>query len=117
MGMLQDMKDKAKDMVTDNKDKIATGIDKAGDMIDKKTGHKHSDKIDDVQHTVAGKLDDVTGGDIGANEPATPAPSQPTAATSVPDAATSAVSPSLVPNPSPEAAAEGTRSRPTPRAH
>ena len=117
MGKLQEIKDKAMDMVAENKDKIEAGIDKAAHVIDEKTGHKHSDKIDETKHSVAGKLDRTTGGDIGSNEPPTPAPSTPSAATTVPEARTSGVSPSMTPGPSPDAAAEGTRREPTPRAH
>lgn len=116
MGKLQELKDKAKDLVTDNKDKIESGVHKAADFADKKTGHKHTDKIDETAHSVAGKLNDVTHSEIGENEPKTPAPSTPSVSAAVPAARDSAVSPELVPNPSPEATAEGTRTTPTPRA-
>ena len=38
--------DKAKDLIGDNADKADGVIDKAAELIDEKTGHKHSDKID-----------------------------------------------------------------------
>jgi antitoxin protein of toxin-antitoxin system len=38
--------DKVKRMIGQNPDKARRGITKAGDMIDKKTGGKYSDKID-----------------------------------------------------------------------
>lgn len=46
MGKLDELKAKAKDVVTDNRDKIEHGLEKAGDLVDRKTGGKHSDKID-----------------------------------------------------------------------
>ena len=38
--------DKIKDVVGDNADKADSVIDKAADVIDDKTGGKHTDKID-----------------------------------------------------------------------
>ncbi|TQS42294.1 antitoxin [Cryptosporangium phraense] len=38
--------DKAKDFIDKNDEKIDQGLDKAGDFIDEKTGHKHSANID-----------------------------------------------------------------------
>ncbi|MFI5956576.1 antitoxin [Cryptosporangium sp. NPDC051539] len=38
--------DKAKDFVDKHDDKIDQGLEKAGDLIDDKTGHKHSGNID-----------------------------------------------------------------------
>jgi hypothetical protein len=46
MGALDDMKDKAKDLVGQHGDKIKEGLEKAGEFADEKTGGKHSDKID-----------------------------------------------------------------------
>ena len=112
MGTLQDIKDKAKDIVTENKERIEEGLEKAAEFADRKTGHKHTDKIDETAHTIGGKLDALTGGDIGANEPATPPPSPPSVSASVPTARDAAVSPDVIPNSSPEAAAEPTRTRP-----
>ncbi len=51
MGLL----DKAKDLVSGNKDQVKDGIDKAADLVDDKTGNQHSDKID----TVADKAKDA----------------------------------------------------------
>ncbi|HZB32538.1 MAG TPA: antitoxin [Streptosporangiaceae bacterium] len=41
--------DKVKGLLGQHSDKAEKGIDKAGDMIDDKTGGKYSDKIDSVQ--------------------------------------------------------------------
>ncbi|NUS73299.1 MAG: antitoxin [Corynebacteriales bacterium] len=43
------MMDKGKDMLSGKKDKAEEGMDKGGDMLDEKTGRKHSDKIDRAQ--------------------------------------------------------------------
>ena len=50
--------DKAKAMAEKNKDKIAGGVSKATDAIDKKTGGKHHDrlkKVDDAAKKFAGE--------------------------------------------------------------
>jgi hypothetical protein len=46
MGMMDNMKDKAKDAAGQHGDKIDEGMDKAGDMAKEKTGGQHDDKID-----------------------------------------------------------------------
>jgi hypothetical protein len=37
-----DYVDKAKDLVSGNKDKVKDGIDKAADVVDEKTGGEHT---------------------------------------------------------------------------
>lgn len=74
MGMLDNMRDKAKGLVTQNRDKIETGLEKAGDMVDKKTGGKHSDKIDKGMDKVQEGLDKVAGTPDAANETPPPPP-------------------------------------------
>jgi len=52
--------DKAKKLVEGNKDKVADGVDKATDVVDDKTGGKHTehlDKVDDAADKFAGKDD------------------------------------------------------------
>lgn len=44
-----DFVDKAKDLAAENKDRVDDVIDKAGDMIDEKTGGKYSDQVDKGQ--------------------------------------------------------------------
>ena len=64
MGLLDKFKktaDDVKDKAADHVDDIEKGIDKAADVIDDKTGHKHSDQIDkvaDKAKDIVGKLDD-----------------------------------------------------------
>jgi len=53
MGLL----DKIKAMIGGNADKVKQGIDKAGDMVDEKTGGKFGDKIDMAQEKIGDVLD------------------------------------------------------------
>ena len=48
--------DKVKGLLGQHSDKAEKGINKAGDMIDRKTGGKYSDKIDSVQEKAKDKL-------------------------------------------------------------
>jgi hypothetical protein len=48
--------DKVKGLLGQHSDKAEKGIDKAGDMIDRKTGGKYSDKIDSAQEKAKDKL-------------------------------------------------------------
>ena len=55
--------DKAKKLIEGNKDKVADGVDKATDVVDDKTGGKHTehlDKVDDAAAKFAGKDDPAT---------------------------------------------------------
>ncbi|MEJ7741088.1 MAG: antitoxin [Nocardioidaceae bacterium] len=45
MGFLDKIKDKATDAATKHSDKISGGLNKAGDMLDKRTKGKYTDKI------------------------------------------------------------------------
>ena len=58
MGLL----DKIKDMLGGNADKVKEGLEKAGDMVDDKTGGKFTDKIDMVEDKVAEVLEDEDDG-------------------------------------------------------
>jgi hypothetical protein len=66
VGFLDDAKDKLSDAVDSQGEKIAAGLDKAGDLIDDKTGGKFGDKIDtgvdkakDALDGLDGKNDDI----------------------------------------------------------
>ena len=48
---------KAKSALFENKDKAKDLIDKAGDVVDKKTGGKYADKVDTVQDKAKDALD------------------------------------------------------------
>ena len=52
--------DKAKDLISSNAEKVGEAIDKAGDLVDDKTGGKFKDAVDKVQDAAknaAEKLD------------------------------------------------------------
>lgn len=56
--------DKIKGLVAKNADKAPKAIDKVADVIDDKTGHKHSKQIDGAAEKAKGivdKLDDEPG--------------------------------------------------------
>ena len=55
MGLL----DSIKNALGGNADKVKDGIDKAGDMIDDKTGGKYSDKIDMAEEKASDAIDDL----------------------------------------------------------
>ena len=52
MGMFDDMKDKAGDLVDEHGDQVGEGLDKAGEFADEKTGGKYGDQIDQGTGTV-----------------------------------------------------------------
>ena len=52
MSFLDDAKKKLDDVLDEHGDKIADGVEKAGDFIDEKTGHKHADKVDQAQEKI-----------------------------------------------------------------
>lgn len=55
MGLLDNLKGALKG----NADKVKDGLDKAGDMIDDKTGGKYSDKIEMAEDKVGDMIDDM----------------------------------------------------------
>ena len=69
--------DKAKAALTDavdqHGDKIAQGIDKAGSVVNEKTGGKHADKIDQATGKARDALDNLDGKNDDI-PPTTPAP-------------------------------------------
>jgi hypothetical protein len=66
MGFLDDMKDKAEQLVDEHGDQVSAGIDKAADLVDEKTGGSLGDKVDlgadkakDALDSLDGKNDDL----------------------------------------------------------
>ena len=57
MGLLDDLKGKAQQVIGGNEEAIKDGIEKAGDFVDSKTGGKHADKIDAVQRGASDFVD------------------------------------------------------------
>jgi hypothetical protein len=60
--------DKVKDLLSKNKDKVDTAIDKAGDMVDKKTQGKYAQHVDKAQEAAKNQLN--------KNNPPQPPPQQ-----------------------------------------
>jgi hypothetical protein len=58
---MNDFQEQAKNflrnVVKQNPDKIKTGVEKAGDLVDKQTGGKYADKVDAVQEKAGSYVD------------------------------------------------------------
>ena len=67
MGLL----DSIKNALGGNADKVKDGIDKAGDMIDDKTGGQYSDKIEMAEEKAGDVIDQMAEGADEAAEEAT----------------------------------------------
>ncbi|RZU16156.1 antitoxin protein of toxin-antitoxin system [Kribbella rubisoli] len=61
MGMFDNMKDKAADLVNEHGEQVGEGLDKAGDFVDEKTGGKYGDKIDQGTDLAKDQLDNLDG--------------------------------------------------------
>ena len=59
MGLLDDLKGKAQQVIGGNEQAIKDGIEKAGDFVDTKTGGKYADKIDAVQQGASDFVDNA----------------------------------------------------------
>lgn len=57
MGLLDDLKGKAQQVIGGNEEAIKDGIEKAGDFVDSKTGGKHAGTIDAVQRGASDFVD------------------------------------------------------------
>jgi hypothetical protein len=66
--------DKAKDLLAKNSDKVDTAIDKAGDLVDKKTQGKYAAQVDKVQDAAKKAVADNSGQGAGQQPPASPPP-------------------------------------------
>ena len=62
MGKMDELKNKAREALTKNRDKIEDGLDKAADKAKQKAGNEHSDKIDSVLDKGRDALDKFTRG-------------------------------------------------------
>lgn len=56
---IRDFVDKAKEMAGKNKDKVKDGIEKAGDVVDEKTGGEHTDKIEQGEEAAKNYVEDL----------------------------------------------------------
>ncbi|WP_426995613.1 antitoxin [Pseudarthrobacter sp. N5] len=61
MGLFDDLKGKAKDLIQGNEQVIKDGIEKAGDFVDSKTGSKFAGQVDSVQSGASSFVDNVDG--------------------------------------------------------
>ena len=57
MGLFDDLKGKAQQVIGGNEEAIKDGIEKAGDFVDSKTGGKHAGTIDAVQRGASDFVD------------------------------------------------------------
>jgi MT0933-like antitoxin protein len=53
--------DKAKDALSGQRDKIDAGVEKAGDILDERTGSKYAEQVDQGQEMARDRLRDMTG--------------------------------------------------------
>jgi hypothetical protein len=53
--------DKAKDALSGQQDKVDAGVEKAGDVVDEKTGDKYTEHVDQGQEMAKDRLRDRTG--------------------------------------------------------
>ena len=74
MGMFDNLKKKAAAAVDQHGDKIASGIDKAADLADKKTKGKHGGQITKGAAAAKGALDKLDGRDDDIPNDPTPKP-------------------------------------------
>jgi hypothetical protein len=62
MNLFDDVKKKAQELTEQHPDQVEkvsdTVIDKVGDFVDERTGHKHSEQIDKAQATLDDKIGD-----------------------------------------------------------
>jgi hypothetical protein len=74
MGMFDNLKKKATAAVDQHGDKIASGIDKAADLADKKTKGKHGGQIGKGAAAAKGALDKLDGRDDDLPNDSKPTP-------------------------------------------
>ena len=61
MGVFDNMKDKVSGLVDQHGDQVGDGVDKAGDLVDEKTGGQYADKVDQGQDGLKNALDGLDG--------------------------------------------------------
>jgi hypothetical protein len=63
-----DVKGKAQDLADEHGDKVKDNIDKAGDFVQKKTKHKHDDKVDKGVDLAKGAVDKLAAEDDAGSD-------------------------------------------------
>ncbi|MGA9374570.1 MAG: antitoxin [Mycobacterium sp.] len=76
--------DKVKGLLAQNADKVDTAIDKAGDLVDKKTQGKYAQHVDKVQDAAKKAARDQAGTPPPPPVPPTPHAGQPPASSPAP---------------------------------
>ncbi len=61
MGLIDDLKGKAQELIGGNEEAIKGGIEKAGDFIDDKTGGKFAEQVDAAQDAASGFVEKAGG--------------------------------------------------------
>ncbi|MCX4979215.1 antitoxin [Streptomyces sp. NBC_00620] len=86
MGLLDNLKaklapakDKVSDLAQQHGDKVSHGLDKAAKVVDEKTKHKYSDRIQTGTGKAKGAMDRLAHKDSNGATPPPDAPSPPTA--------------------------------------
>lgn len=64
---MDDMGDKAKDLASEHPDQVDKGTEKAGDVVDDKTGGKYSDQVDTGQQKAGEHLGGGNDGGDGSS--------------------------------------------------
>jgi hypothetical protein len=63
MGMFDNIRDTTQDLVDSQGEKVGEGLDRAGDLIDDKTGGRYADQIDQGAERAKDALDGLDGQD------------------------------------------------------
>ena len=64
--------DKAKDALSEHKDKVEQGITKAADMVDERTGNKYAEHIDKAEDLAKDRLGNYAGEPAPGADPTPP---------------------------------------------
>jgi len=59
MGLFDEIKDKATELIQGHSDQVDDAVEKAGDLVDEKTGGQFSGQVDAVQEKAKGLADDL----------------------------------------------------------
>ena len=65
MGKMDELKNKAREALSEHRDKIEEGMDKAAEKAREKAGSEHSGKVDSLLDKGRDALDKLTGDDDG----------------------------------------------------
>lgn len=63
MSVFDNMKDQVSKQVDEHGEQVGQGVDKAGDLLDERTGGQYADKVDQGQDALKNGLDGLDGQD------------------------------------------------------